>query len=488
MSRAVPPPMAHVLAIGCLLLARLVPVAKSLRAEVASPVDPLPGPPWTDNAPVLAADLQLQLMLKPPSIFMNHTPARPAASGFESRIHVAKSSQLLLQMVMAWLRKEDRGGCWDQLGGLLSDLNVACVEASPKEHYIFKYYEPALPEKDCVASAMDIFIYGQRLVEALQVPEEQVEQKRVSPELAPLVQSLYFLRSWLVPLATTSHSAMLWAGFWDGDPENRTTQQALFEFAAATDHETMHPSTELGRLIERHGQLSHCYSGETMDFMNNMWSFCSMSFVMGMKSKAQGTVVAVVNKAMEGQRALQQSVLFQHEFPTLGVAAWGLGFWAPEVIVLDLLGTCAQTSPALRQQLFARLGPWWAEKQKLHWSLEDFARRSELEWRCVDCPECRLDSHLAQHVARFIEARGFKSFRALRYEPGCLLKLWPGECNYGEWYHCRSGGCQHTTPSLRYWLCMTMFLACAALNFASDRRRRPVTIPTPSLCSEVGWT
>ena len=139
--------------------------------------------------------------------------------------------------------------------------------------------------------------------------------------------------------------------------------------------------------------------------MDNMWSFSSMAFVMGMRAKTQGTVVALVNKAMEGPRALQDSVLFQHELPTLGVAAWGLGFWAPQVLVLDLQGTCNQTSPALRKQLFARLTSWWQKKQELRWSAANFARRSRLEWRCVDCPPpCRLDLNLARHVSQLVEA------------------------------------------------------------------------------------
>ena len=417
LSQLLPEPLACSMApfpAACALALAMMGVACALRAEVTEKSAERAVPQLLENPIIAAKDVQAELEHQLPSLESEDLSNLLTGDAGKGN---ALSSKLLTEIRSAWLRgvasSSPSAGCWEQLGGLLADLEAVCQEASPEEHYTFKYYEPALPEKDCAASAMDIFIYGQRLVEALQVPEEQVEQKRVSPELAPLVQSLYFLRSWLVPLATTSHSAMLWAGFWDGDPENRTTQQALFEFAAATDHETMHPSTELGRMIERRGELSHCYRGKTLDFMNNMWSFCSMSFIMGMKSKAQGTVVAVVNKAMEGQRALQQSVLFQHELPTLGVAAWGLGFWAPRVVVLDLRGTCTQTSPALRQQLLARLTPWWRAKRKLHWSLEDFARRSSLEWMCVDCPECRLDSRLAQHVSFLVEAgRGTSRTRA----------------------------------------------------------------------------
>ena len=56
-----------------------------------------------------------------------------------------------------------------------------------------------------------------------------------------------------------------------------------------------------------------------------------MSFVLGMRERAQGTVIALVNKADQG-----------------------LGFWSPKVILVDLMGTCDKTSPALQKQLLAR--------------------------------------------------------------------------------------------------------------------------------------
>ena len=113
-----------------------------------------------------------------------------------------------------------------------------------------------------------------------------------------------------------------------------------------------------------------------------MWSIASMSFVLGMRDKAQGTVVALVNKRITGERKLSQSVLSAHEIPTVGIAAWGLGFWSPNVIVVDLMGTCDQTSPALQDRLLARL-PSLARSMK-HWSPEAFAMRSRLRWQCID--------------------------------------------------------------------------------------------------------
>ncbi|CAE7697992.1 unnamed protein product, partial [Symbiodinium microadriaticum] len=105
-----------------------------------------------------------------------------------------------------------------------------------------------------------------------------------------------------------------------------------------------------------------------------------------------------------GERNLSQSVLSTHEIPTVGLAAWGLGFWSPKVIVVDLMGTCSQTSPALQKQLFVRL-PTWAKSMK-HWSAEAFARRSRLQWQCIDCSgACSLDDALAEHVEKLVKAK-----------------------------------------------------------------------------------
>ena len=128
-----------------------------------------------------------------------------------------------------------------------------------------------------------------------------------------------------------------------------------------------------------------------------------MSFVLGMSEKAQGTVIALVNKKITGEHNLSQSVLSTHEIPTVGLAAWGLGYWSPKVIIVDLMGTCSQTSPALQKQLFMRL-PAWAKSMK-YWSAEAFVRRSRLQWQCIDCSgACSLDDALAEHVGKLVKA------------------------------------------------------------------------------------
>ena len=117
--------------------------------------------------------------------------------------------------------------------------------------------------------------------------------------------------------------------------------------------------------------------------------------------------MALVNKAIDGPHPLDASILFNYEVPTVGVAAWGLdSFWSPQYLIVDLMGTCAKTGPALRQQMFQQLPVWAKQKQTEHWSSVDFIKRSRLQWACLDCPpeSCHLDQDLANYVKRIKEA------------------------------------------------------------------------------------
>ena len=294
--------------------------------------------------------------------------------------------------------------CHQQLGRLINNLTLACDGLQPKADWILDYYVPALPNKTCADSVSDIFALGNALVETLHVSRDAVASVDVAGETLRRYQALSFLRSWLVDLTRTHHHALLWAGFWDGDPENRTTQAVLSNFAKAIEHATVHPNTFLGRAIEASENLDACYEdAQTSALTANMWSIASMSFVLGMRDRAQGTVIALVNKQSTGERNLSQSVLSTHEIPTVGLAAWGLGFWSPEVLVVDLMGTCDKTSPALQRRLLARL-PSWA-KSMTNWSPEAFAMRSRLRWQCIDCSgACSLDEAFAAHVEKFVKA------------------------------------------------------------------------------------
>ena len=303
-------------------------------------------------------------------------------------------------------------GCFQQLGSMIANLTAACHEQKPqdKELFVFRYYKPPLPKKTCKESVDDIFVHGRALAAAMQTSKEDLASLKVDRSTVAMVHSLYFLQAWLTPLAYTQSDALLWAGFWDADPRNRTTSETLHDFATATDHATVHPDSWLGQVIDRSNDLSDCYTEDMSQLMANMWTMVSVSFVLGMMERGQGTVVALVNKGMEGERPLEKAVLYEHEIPTLGLATYGLGYWSPQVLLIDLQGTCSQTSPALQQQLSSRLGPWAKSKQKRHWRLEDFVQRSRLRWRCLDCvnPACNLDNSLAKEVKQLVWKKQLK--------------------------------------------------------------------------------
>ena len=146
----------------------------------------------------------------------------------------------------AWA-EGDVSGCFRQLGNVIANLTAACEERNPQEHVVFQYYTPPLPKKTCNESVDDIFVRGSALVEAMQVSMDDLASLKLNEGTVAMVHALYFLRAWLIPLARTHSPAMLWAGFWDADPRNRTTLQTLHEFATAKDHATVHPDSWLGQ-------------------------------------------------------------------------------------------------------------------------------------------------------------------------------------------------------------------------------------------------
>ena len=323
----------------------------------------------------------------------------------------AEGQELTLRELVSRIREGWQGGsasvCHQQLGRVMNNLTLACENLQPKADNILAYLPDsyALPNKTCAESVSDVFALGSELVETLRVSRDAVAALDMDNKTLRRYQALSFLRSWLVNLTETQHHALLWAGFWDGDPENnRTTLEKLSNFARAIEHATVHPDSFLGQAIDASGNLDACYEdSQTSALAGNMWSIASMSFVLGMREGAQGTVVALVNKQISGERNLSQSVLSTHEIPTVGLAAWGLGFWSPEVMLVDLMGTCDKTSPALQKRLLAHL-PSWA-KSMTSWSPEAFAMRSRLRWQCIDCSgACSLDEALAEHVEKLVKA------------------------------------------------------------------------------------
>ena len=389
-----------VLLVSFLLIA---PLATGIRSRSEN-TDSLWWFPWEEQRESSAEELQR--LLRRTLLFTSTAPA----TGEEPEPQPGDASEAeerKLRERIASIREDWQSGsgsaCHQQLGGLMNTLTHACEGLQPKADWLLDYY-PALPNKTCADSVSDIFALGDELVETLRVSRDAVASVDVAGEKLRRYQALSFLRSWLVELTKTFQHALLWAGFWDGDPENRATQAVLSNFAKAIEHATVHPNSFLGRAIEASANLDACYKDpQTSALAGNMWSIASMSFVLGMRERAQGTVIALVNKKMAGERNLSQSVLSTHEIPTVGLAAWGLGFWSPKVMVVDLMGTCDQTSPALQKRLLSRL-PSWA-KSMTNWSPEAFAMRSRLRWQCIDCSgTCSLDEALAEHVEKLVKA------------------------------------------------------------------------------------
>ncbi|CAE7458203.1 unnamed protein product [Symbiodinium necroappetens] len=371
-----------------LLAFLLIALAAGIRSKSDTPW------PWEEH-PVSSAE-ELQELLR--------TVLRTSAADTREEPDAAQERKLRERIASIREDWQSASACHRQLGGLMNTLTLACEGLQPKADWLLDYY-PALPKKTCADSVSDIFAIGDELVETLRVSRDAVASVDVAGETLRRYQALSFLRSWLVDLTKTFQHALLWAGFWDGDPENRTTQAALSNFAKAIEHATVHPNSFLGRAIEASENLDACYKDtETSALAGNMWSIASMSFVLGMRERAQGTVIALVNKQITGERSLSQSVLSTHEIPTVGLAAWGLGFWSPKVMLVDLMGTCDQTSPELEKRLLARL-PSWA-KSMTNWSPEAFAMRSRLRWQCIDCSgTCSLDEALAEHVEKLVKAK-----------------------------------------------------------------------------------
>ena len=253
--------MARVVA---LLAAALVPAALCIRVER----DDL-SPPWTDHPAHLVEDLPQELL--------NQTRELENLQG----VGGADLEKLLFRILTRW-HQADVPTCWKQLGKMHANLTAECLARKPEEDFILRYYEPRPPRTSCSESAADIFLSGEALVEALQITRSQAASLELPRGLLHRFRKLSFLRSWLLPLAKTHNSAMLWTGFWEGDASNRTTMRKLAEFAKETEHATVHPDSVLGQVIEASENLAACYKlPETRQLLDNMWSFASMSFVPG---------------------------------------------------------------------------------------------------------------------------------------------------------------------------------------------------------------
>eukprot|EP00435_Cladocopium_sp_Y103_P074044 s332_g46.t1 len=321
--------------------------------------------------------------------------------------------------------KDPPSSCLKQLGGLLRELDSKCWKTMKRKmdkrkvrirgvevlrpHYSFNHFKD-LEMPTCNENVEDLFLHGKDVVRAKRFGDDFAKDAPTATK--PLLQTGMFLRTWIIDLATAKSAAILWAGFWTNasDPEghqSRTSKERLFHFADRIESQTVHPSTALGRMAEENGNLAACEGPIENEVKSNMWSLFSFSFVYGMREKKQDMIVALVHKEMDGDRPLNESILFQYEVPAIGIGAWGLGHWSPQVVLIDLMGTCKQTSPALRKQLYSTLPGFYKHLAiEFEWSALDFSSLARVSWTCLDCPHshCQLDERLAEQVKELLQA------------------------------------------------------------------------------------
>ena len=98
-----------------------------------------------------------------------------------------------------------------------------------------------------------------------------------------------------------------------------------------------------------------------------------MAFVKGMSRKKQTRVVNIVNKDLDpkAKRSFQKSVLYNHD-------------WFPQVLVVDLRGTCKKMLKAMKEHMMTAVYPWWKEP------IQEWLNKDPL--RCIPCVgDCKLD-------------------------------------------------------------------------------------------------
>ena len=158
-------------------------------------------------------------------------------------------------------------------------------------------------------------------------------------------------------LASALKEAMLWAGFYDGDPRG-LNQTALEAFADMVDASIVHPSTVLGRVVQKNNDLLGCrddpgasapcfkaWRADDKGPVVNFWTGASQAFVHGMALRKQSSVVAVLNKGLDPAEkwSLQDSVFWQYELSTLvrevASSALKYGFdFRPQLLLVDMAG------------------------------------------------------------------------------------------------------------------------------------------------------
>jgi hypothetical protein len=130
-------------------------------------------------------------------------------------IFKAPSRESLDFLKNAWWRRKKSTSCQKQLGGLLEKLAQACrrsIQKRNKKIPLLKKVFDDLPQKSCEESVQDMFLHGIEVVRALQVCRDLTEKAPSATK--PLFEAGYFLKEWIIRLATAKKAAILWAGFW----------------------------------------------------------------------------------------------------------------------------------------------------------------------------------------------------------------------------------------------------------------------------------
>ena len=213
---------------------------------------------------------------------------------------------------------------------------------------------------------------------------------------------------WWIRMTTSEKESVLWAGFWDGEgtEAERTSKQALFDFAKSMGKETVHPSTELGRLVDKHKDLEMCSKDSNNNAMvSSFWKHASVGFVNSMSRKKQSSIVVFANKDLNpaAERSLQKSVLWNFELPTIGWQIMSTE-WHPQMIVVDLRGTCEALQLLIERQLC--FSPLYSTQHKEPYPVQAEAVKSWLKEKpmiCLDCVEpCKLNKDFAEVLKKNI--------------------------------------------------------------------------------------
>ena len=224
-------------------------------------------------------------------------------------------------------------------------------------------------------------------------------------------------------LAASEKEAMLWAGMWDGagSEEGRTTKQALFDFANLVDASTVHPSTELGKMVEKHGDLQDCSydkdrsayesftgHGQNEGLIPNFWKKASKAFVTGMAQKNQSRVVILVNKDLDptAERSFYKSVLYNYELEQMAKEIHYYDYWRPQVVVIDLKGTCEKMIRAMKRRLLAVPIEHYNEGSVQRWLMEN-------PFRCLPCAVLQVGSTLCREGEGGVQPEGIPRVKFL---------------------------------------------------------------------------